>query len=124
MPDGILGPAVEYHVPEMRKGIQAAQVRLTKIHQNLVCTLSVSGVFSVNSSPDRIGIQIWVVRVRRQQHLFHFESRPTASRDDWFSPLVNRLAFFAPLLSRRPYPSRRESQLLHGILIGACQPSY
>lgn len=101
MPDGILGPAVEYHIPKMRMGIKAAQVRLAEIHQNLVRALPISGIFAVNSLPDRVGIRIWVVRVHSRQYLFHFELRPPASRNDRLGPFINRLAFFAPILLRR-----------------------
>jgi hypothetical protein len=31
MPDSILGPAVEYHIAQMRVRVLAAKVRLTKV---------------------------------------------------------------------------------------------
>ena len=53
--DRVLGPVVENEVAEVRVGIQATEVGLTEIHQDLVCTLYFTGVLAVIGFGDRVG---------------------------------------------------------------------
>lgn len=65
-----LGSTVEHHIPEMGMSIQAAQIRLAEVHQNLVRALPVSGFLAVDSLSDWVGIWIWVSRVHARQDVF------------------------------------------------------
>src|SRR5271157_2909310 len=89
--DRVLGQLVENQVAEMCVGVQAAEVGLTEIHQDLIRSLVVAGVPAVIGFGDRVGERI--VSVRAGQHLFHLEFQPRPARDHRLGPFLNRLTF-------------------------------
>ncbi len=80
-----LGPAIE--VAEMSVGIEAAQIRLAQLHQDLPGGYGVARVLQVIGLADRIGID--VLRVSARHDLLHLERLSWTAGDDGFGPLLN-----------------------------------
>lgn len=94
--DRLLGPPVENEVAEVSVSIQAAEIGLAEIHQDLVRSLVVARVLPVVGFAD--GIRERIFRVRPGQHLLHLELLPRPAGDDWLGPVVDRLTLLAPVV--------------------------
>src|SRR3989304_756325 len=84
--DRVRRPVVEDDVAEGRVGVQAAEIGLAEVHQDLVRSLSVAGILEVVGLGDGIAVQI--VGVPPGHDLLHFERLPRAAGDDRLGPLL------------------------------------
>jgi len=80
-------------------GVEAAQVGLEHLSEDVLRTGGVTGGFQIIRCEDRMGVE--VLRVASRQHLLHLEHRPGSARDDGLGPVLDRLAFLAPVLALR-----------------------
>jgi hypothetical protein len=84
----------------MGVGVEAAQVGLTELHQDLVRLHAVAGVFEIVGLGD--GICERIVGIVAGQHPLHLELWARAAGDDRLGPLPDRLAFLAPVVPGSP----------------------
>jgi len=83
--DRVRRPVVEDEVAEVSVGVQAAEIGLAELHQDLVRSLSVAGILEVVGLGDGIAVQI--IGVPPGHDLLHFERLPRAAGDDRLGPL-------------------------------------
>jgi len=84
--DRVRRPVVEDEVAEVSVGVQAAEIGLAEVHQDLVRSLSVAGILEVVGLGDGIAVQI--IGVPPGHDLLHFERLPRAAGDDRLGPLL------------------------------------
>jgi len=89
-------------------GVQATKISVAKIHQQLVCALSIAGVLAVIGFPDRIGKRI--TRVHTRQHLLHLKLRSRTASDDWLGLVLDQFTLLAPMFRGIPKAPLLQSQ--------------
>ncbi len=91
MPDGILRPVIKNKIAQMRVGIEAAQVRLAQLHQDLFRLCPLAGIFEIVGPGD--GVIERIVGVFTGQHLLHLEHGAGAVSDDRLGPFLDGFVF-------------------------------
>ena len=89
---GVLGAMVEHKIAKVGVGVEAADIGLAKLHEY----------------PNRAGVIVRILQfvgadygivigVVHREHLLHFEFLTWSPRDDPLGPIVEGVAFFAPV---------------------------
>ena len=105
----LLGHVREIQVAKVSMGVEAPQVGLAHLCQQLLGSGKIASILAVV----RLGYRVRkrIVGVFPRQYLLHLELRSRAAANDWFCPFFDKIAPFAPVfLCRIPNPAAFQTE--------------